>query len=285
MGLIAVPNVSEGRDLQRIAVLAQEISGAGARVVDTHSDERHNRTVFTVAGDPGVLIAAMTALACAARAIDLTAHSGIHPRVGVLDVCPIVPHDSGMSEAVSVAREIAERIAGECGMPVYLYGEAARREVARELPDIRRGGLEALARRASDDLPPDHGPVQIDPRIGVVCVGARDVLIAFNVWIAATEEVARKIAQRMRNGGRGIRALGLSIEPGISQVSMNLTKPDVAGIDDAFGAVNEIAEGLKVKIVASEIVGVPPQRYMPDPKRKAARLLKRPGRSLESVLA
>jgi glutamate formiminotransferase len=288
MGLIAVPNVSEGRDVGLLRRLGDAVRGAGAILADIHSDAVHNRSVLTVSGAEQALVAAMTQLAGIAREIDLSHHQGVHPRLGGLDVCPVVPHRTTLDAAVPVALSIAENIAARWELPVYLYGSAARRSETRELPNLRRGGLSALRKRAEEGLTPDFGPKEIDEKTGVVCVGARDVLIAFNVWLDAGVEIAEQIAAQVREGRSGLpglRALGLSIDPRTSQVSMNLTRPEETGIDAAFEAVEAEAGRWGVRIAATEIVGVPPERFMPDPKREAARLLKKPGRSLENALA
>ena len=289
MGLIAVPNVSEGRDIGRIRGFEAVLSSAGTKVGDVHRDEVHNRSVFTVGGATEDLIVAMTRLAAAASSIDLTQHTGVHPRLGGLDVCPVVPHGSPMSDAVSCALAIGESIGSDVGIPVFLFGAAARREETRELPDLRRGGLSELRRRVDGGLlAPDFGPVAIDEKVGVVCVGARDVLIAFNVWIEASGEVARSIASEVRearSGLVGLRALGLQIDARRSQVSMNLTDPSATGIDTAYEAVSAAAKARGVRVDGTELIGVPPERFLPDPEREAARLLRRPGRSLESALA
>ena len=288
MGLIAVPNMSEGRDVGRLQVLAEAIRAAGGTLVDVHSDPTHDRSVFTVAGSPDELVSSMVALARASMHIDLTQHQGVHPRIGALDVCPIVPHGSPLAEAIPVAIRTGREISGSCGLPVYLYGAAASRPEARELPDLRRGGLKALKRRARNELPPDFGPREIDDRTGVVCVGARDVLIAFNVWIGAPEETAKAIADEVRTSGGGlpgVRALGLRLEEGVSQVSMNLTAPRATGVDAVYEKVKAAALRRGAEVIATELVGVPPQRFMPDPQREAARLLRKPGRSLELALA
>jgi glutamate formiminotransferase len=288
MGLIAIPNVSEGRDLLTLEHLTASVTAHGAQMLDVHADPRHNRAVFTTSGSKADLVAAVAALALEAkRSIDLTQQRGVHPRVGVLDVCPFVPHDVPMADAVAVAKEAASAIGETAELPVYLYGAAAAREGTRELPAIRRGGLERLMERAAAGLSPDFGPKAIDPRFGVVCVGARDVLIAFNVWLRAGEDVARKIAASIRTSGGGppgVRALGVAMGEGVSQVTMNLVDPGITGIDRAFGLVSEAAERYGADVTATEIVGLVPKRFLPDPSAEAARLLKEPGRSLESVL-
>ena len=279
-----MPNVSEGRDQSLLGKLVQAVRGTTAVVADVHSDTVHNRSVFTVGGEPEVLTAAMSQVAGIAREIDLTRHKGVHPRLGGLDVCPIVPHGSSLADAVALAHRVGKAIAEQWDLPVYLYGAAAQRQATRELPDLRKGGLAELRRRALDDLPPDLGPHEIDLRTGVVCVGARDVLIAFNVSIEAPLSVAKEIAADVRDRETGIRALGFALGPTTSQVSMNLTQPVEAGIDHAFERVKRAADIRSVRVTATELIGVPPERFMPDPQREAARLLMKPGRSLEIAL-
>jgi len=285
--LIAVPNVSTGSNKQANR-LADVLRGSSAVVLDVHSDVVHGRSVFTLTAPADALVEATVALADqAARNLDLTAQRGVHPRMGVLDVCPFVPHgETTIAEAVSAARTAGERIASASGIPVYLYGEAALRPGTRHLPDLRRGGLAGLRSRAQAGLEPDFGG-PIDERWGVVCVGARGVLIAFNVWIKAVLEVARTIASRVRESGGGlpgVRSLGLEIETGICQVSMNLITPDETGIEAAFLAVEANAHALGATVLATEIVGIPPERYWPASDARATRLLREPGRTLEAAL-
>jgi glutamate formiminotransferase len=288
VSLIAVPNVSEGRDETRIQALVRAVADNDARVLDVHSDVDHNRSVFTVTGAGAGMETALRRLATvAARSIDLETHSGAHPRLGCLDVCPYVPLDETMEAAVTAARRTAEAI-GADGLPVYLYGAAAARAESRELPALRRGGLSGLITRAERGLVPDFGPHVITRRSGVVCVGARGTLIAFNAWLRCDLKRARAIAASVResNGGlTGVRAIGVPVEvPGISQVSMNLTRPAVTGIDAAFEAVSDEARRANIAVTSTEIVGLVPARFMPDPQREAARMLMKPGRSLEAVL-
>lgn len=282
MPLIAVPNVSEGRDGARIDELARAATGRGARLLDVHSDAAHNRSVLTLTGAPEQLVAGMTALADACRVIDLTGHVGIHPRLGCLDVCPFVPYRDAMSEAVDAAHETAAGI-GALALPVFLYGVAAHRAETRELPDLRRGGLDGLAARIAGGLVPDHGPSTIDPRDGVVCVGARGPLIAFNVWLKTSLDDATEIAAAVRRRG-SVRALALPIGDAI-QISMNLTDPVRVGIDAAFAALEEQAAKRDATVRAAEIIGLVEERFLPNPDAEAARLLIEPGRSLESALS
>lgn len=283
MTLLAIPNVSEGTDAAHIRRMADAMEAAGARVLDVHSDAAHNRSVFTITASRGELIEACVRLAETASEIDLTRHRGIHPRLGGLDVCPFVPHGAtGMDEAVDAARATARIIGDRLGLPVYLYGEAALRPETRVLPDLRRGGLPTLSKRAMGSLRPDAGPSEIDLRRGAVCVGARGPLIAFNVWLAADVDAARDIAARVRSGT--VRALGLPLGPGRAQVSMNLIDPATTGIEEAFTAVLDLAEERSVEITGTEVVGLVEARFLPEPDAKVARLLMRPGHSLEAVL-
>jgi glutamate formiminotransferase len=284
MTLLAVPNVSEGRSPSRVREFADSITATGARVLDVHSDAAHNRTVLTVAGPTMRLEAAMLALCLACSYIDLTRHEGVHPRLGGLDVCPFVPHETGVADAVAAAHRAGEVIHDRTGLPVYFYGHAALRETTRRLPDLRRGGLSTLMERAASDLPPDFGDA-IDERRGVVCVGARDLLIAFNVVLEAPIDAARRVASRVRTstgGLPGVSALAFPLEGGRVQVSMNLSDPDSTDIDRAFGEIAEHAQHEGASVVATEIVGLVPERFLP--KGEAARLLLQPSRSLESVL-
>ena len=284
MTLLAVPNVSEGRSLSRVRGFAESITASGARVLDVHSDAVHNRTVLTVTGPTTALEAAMLALCRTCSYIDLTRHEGVHPRLGGLDVCPFVPHETTVAEAVAAAHRTGEVIHDRTGLPVFFYGNAARREATRRLPDLRRGGLPALIKRAERELPPDLGGA-IDERRGVVCVGARGPLIAFNVVLEAPMEVARRVASGVRTstgGLPGVSALAFQLQGGRVQVSMNLSDPETTGIDRAFAEIAEQARREGASVVATEIVGIVPERFLP--KGEAARLLLQPSRSLESVL-
>jgi glutamate formiminotransferase len=284
MTLLAVPNVSEGRSPSRVRSFTDSITATGARVLDVHSDAVHNRTVLTVTGPTRRLEAAMLALCLACSYIDLTRHEGVHPRLGGLDVCPFVPHETAVTGAVAAAHRAGEVIHDRTGLPVYFYGHAARREATRRLPDLRRGGLPTLVDRAERELPPDLGGA-IDERRGVVCVGARDPLIAFNVVLEAPIEVARRVASGVRTstgGLPGVSALAFQLEGGRAQVSMNLSDPNTTGIDRAFAETAEQTRKEGASVVATEIVGLVPERFLP--KGEAARLLLRPSRSLESVL-
>ena len=259
--LEAVPNFSEGRDRATIDALARAL-GARARLLDVHADFDHNRSVFTLAGGDEELIAALLdGVAVARERIDLRSHEGVHPRVGVADVLPIVavrPED--MERARAAALELAERIGAELELPVFLYGDLA---AGRTLAELRRGGVEGLARRIeSGELEPDFGPSGLDPRSGAVLVGARHPLIAFNVNLRGSLEAAREIAGLVRESGggfAGVRALGLELPgAGLVQVSMNIEVWRKSGLGEIVARIEREAAARGAEIAGSELVGLIP---------------------------
>jgi glutamate formiminotransferase len=263
--------------------MVRTLRAAGASILDVHSDAIHHRSVFTLTAPAVTLRIALTRLAKVTAEIRLGHHDGVHPRLGGLDVCPIVPLDASMDKAVALARSVGASIHGATGLPIYFYGEAAVREQTRELRDLRRGGLRRLVERAAGPLPPDIGG-PVDPEYGVVCVGARGPLVAFNVNLEADLAAAAEIANRVRetSGGLpGVRALSFPLGSGVFQVSMNLTEPGTAGIDEVFESIAGMVERSSVRIVGCEVVGLVPERFLPDPTKQAARLLEQPGLCLE----
>ncbi len=228
MTLLAIPNVSEGRDQPAIDAIADAFK-TRARLLDVHSDTDHHRSVFTLAGEPGELATAVAdGAAEVVRQVDLNAHEGIHPRVGAIDVAPIVyldPADRGA--ACAEALVLGDLLGEELELPVFLYGELAP---GRTRAELRRGGPETLAKRIeSGELRPDFGPNKIHPTAGAVLVAARPPLVAFNVELAppATLQDARSIAARIREGGpeglESVRAIGLWLAArDVAQVSTNI---------------------------------------------------------------
>jgi glutamate formiminotransferase/glutamate formiminotransferase/formiminotetrahydrofolate cyclodeaminase len=230
--LLAIPNVSEGRDAALIAAIgdAYVTGGAGAvHLLDVHSDPDHHRSVHTLAGPPGSLAPALAAgAAFVAEHLDVSAHPGSHPHVGALDVAPVVHLDLARRGAACAETLVAGQLIGELGIPVLIYGELAD---GRRRADLRRGGPAALALRlASGELRADFGPQRLHPTAGAVLAGARAPLVAFNVELAppATLQDARRIAALLREGGEeglpGLRAIGLTLpaRAGVAQVSMNV---------------------------------------------------------------
>jgi glutamate formiminotransferase len=224
--LLAIPNVSEGRDAGAIEAIGAAFD---ARLLDIHSDPDHHRSVFTLAGVPGRLAAAVCGGAAEViRQIDLGRHEGIHPRVGAIDVAPIVyldPADRGA--ACAEALLLGDLLGDQLELPVFMYGELAQ---GRTRAELRRGGPANLAQRIdAGELRPDFGPRRLHPSAGAVLVAARPPLVAFNVELAApaTVEDARAIAARIREGGEkglpGVRAIGLWLDArGVAQVSTNV---------------------------------------------------------------
>ena len=263
-----VPNVSEGRDPARLARFATAVTATpGVQLADVHADPDHHRSVFTFLGPPAAVAAAALALADAVVAVvDMRDHHGIHPRVGALDVLPFVPlAGTTMAEAVALAHATGRALAARHALPIYYYGEAARRPERRALRTLRRGEYEGLATRlASADGQPDDGPARFDARTGTVLVGARDVLIAYNVWLATDDlDAARAIARAVRASGGGlpaVQALGLPLASrGRVQVSMNLLDYRVTPIPAAFDRVREEAARAGLEVERGELVGLAPR--------------------------
>jgi glutamate formiminotransferase len=260
--LESVPNFSEGRDHATIDALASALSSS-ADLLDVHSDPDHNRSVFTLVGEPDGLVAALLAgISCARDRIDLQTHVGAHPRIGAADVVPVVALDPADADrARACALRLAQRIGVELELPVFLYGESAS---GRGPAFFRRGGPEELQRRIdAGELSPDFGPQRLDERAGGAIVGARRPLIAFNVNLATEDvEIARAIAAVVREKGGGfpgVRALGLSLaSAGRAQVSMNVEDYEAAALHDIVERVEEEARARGVDVAGAELVGLMP---------------------------
>lgn len=267
--LIAVPNVSEGRNRAAVQAIGAAYVAGGARLLDTHVDPDHHRAVHTLAGTPGTL---GTALAAGAeqtiRQIDLRTPRGVHPHVGALDVCPVVYLDPSRQGAAALEALIAAELIGRLGVPVLLYGALGD---GRTRAELRRGGPTALAERLlAGELRPDFGPSRIHETAGAVLVGVRPPLLAFNVELAApaTLDDARRIATLIREGGDeglpGVRAIGLRLEhpqglaatggDPIAQVSCNVEDHHAVPLVRLVAAVARHAE-----IAACEVIGLPPR--------------------------
>jgi glutamate formiminotransferase / 5-formyltetrahydrofolate cyclo-ligase len=256
--LLAVPNVSEGRDPRAIDVIA---GGFGARLLDVHSDPDHHRTVFTLAGEPGTLAAAVRDGAREAiERIDVTAHAGSHPRVGALDVAPIVYlHAADRGPACAEALVLADLLGNELHLPVFLYGMLAG---GRSRAELRRGGPTKLAETmAQGELKPDFGPRRLHPTAGAVLVAARPPLIAFNVDLAspATLDDAKAIAASVREGRGeglpGVRAIGVWLpHRGVAQVSMNIEDHRRTTLGEVIAAIEA-----RAPIGGAELVGLAPR--------------------------
>ncbi|MGZ8633327.1 MAG: glutamate formimidoyltransferase, partial [Solirubrobacteraceae bacterium] len=258
--LLAVPNVSEGRDAAVLDAIGAAFAAGGARVLDRHADPDHHRAVFTLAGEPGTLHEALAAGARAAiERIDLTRHEGLHPHVGAIDVAPVVfrtPEQRG--PAVAEALALADTL-GELGLPVFLYGILADERTRAEL---RRGGAPGLAQRIADGLTPDFGPAHMHPTAGAVLVAARPPLVAFNLELGppATGADARHIARAIRESGEqglpGLRAIGLTLAArgDVAQVSCNVEDHQALPLAALLEAVERHAA-----VTQAELVGLAPR--------------------------
>jgi len=268
-----VPNISEGRDAEVIRRVAQAAArGDGVTLLGVDSDPDHHRTVISFAGPPGAVAQAAFALAeQAVEHIDLGVHRGVHPRMGSLDVLPFVPLQGvTMADCVALARQVGERIARELRVPVYLYGEAARRKERRNLAEVRRGQFEGLADKMKRPQgAPDFGNPTVHPTAGATAVGARGPLIAFNVHLDTQDlGLAQQIAKTVRasSGGLpGVKALGFALpKRGCVQVSMNMTDYECTGLYEAFALIEQEAKRAGVAVFESEIVGLTPQQALLD---------------------
>lgn len=255
--LLAVPNVSEGRDHG----VVERLAGAfGALLLlDVHSDPDHGRSVLTFAGEQREMAEGLLAGARAAVAeIDIRGHTGLHPHVGALDVAPVVHLDAAArGAAVAAALTAAALIADELALPVFLYGTLAD---GRERAEIRAGGIEQLARRMGEgELVPDYGPGEPHPSAGAVLVTARPPLVAFNIDLETDDiALAKGIAADLRESGGGppgVRAIGLYLaERGCAQVSLNVHEPAAAPLAELVARVRE-----RAPVAEAELVGLAPR--------------------------
>jgi glutamate formiminotransferase len=266
-----VPNVSEGRRAEVVDEIVAAFAVPGVLVLDRSSDPDHHRTVITLMGPgPALVEAAVAGARACAGLIDLNHHRGVHPRMGALDVLPFIPFgaetrlrggDDPDLDCADLAERAGRRIAAEVGVPVYLYGAAARHPGWTALPEVRGRGFETL--RAAPDRVPDFGGPGLHPTAGATAAGAREVLIAYNVELADADlALARKIASavRERDGGLpAVRAMGVPLAyRGLVQVSMNLLDWRATPPAAAYAAVAALAGENGARVEASEIVGLAP---------------------------
>ncbi|XP_064613955.1 formimidoyltransferase-cyclodeaminase-like [Liolophura sinensis] len=271
-----VPNFSEGRHKEVIEAIANAIgSTEGCNLLDVDPGMSTNRTVYTFVGPPEAIVeGALSGARAAYQLIDMSRHSGEHPRMGALDVCPFIPvQNVTMEDCVECAREFAERLATELGVPVFLYGEASNQEHRKTLPQVRQGEYEGLTERiVQEEWKPDFGPSEFIPCWGATAVGARKFLIAYNINVLGTKEQAHRIALNIREQGRGpqepgrlksVQGIGWYLEEGnMAQVSLNLTDHDVTPIHQAYNEVLKDAQELNLAVVGSQIVGLVPLKSL-----------------------
>jgi len=277
-----VPNFSEGRDNSRIEQIAAEVEKVrSVKLLDVAPDAHHNRTVLTFVGGPQpIRKAAYNAIARAAEIIDMARHQGQHPRLGACDVCPFAPvQNVTMVDCITVANELASEVGEKLGIPVFLYGEAARFPERKDLATIRAGQYEGLEAKLRDSRwKPDYGPAVFNKKSGAVVIGAREFLIAFNVYLSTTDrELAHRIAGIIRESGclataddgrriripgilRSVKAVGIALEePGVAEVSMNLTNYRVAPMHLVFEKIKQLGQLAGASVLYSEIVGLVPK--------------------------
>lgn len=270
--LEAVPNFSEGRDLAVVEAIVEAMRESGVEVLDWSADPDHNRSVVTIIGPPAqVEQAAVAGAAVAVERIDLRRHRGVHPRIGAIDVLPFVPLSGlAMSEAAESARRVGQRLVREVGIPVYFYGHVT--DPPTSLAGLRRGGFESLVRgwpdgRKADLLPHPWPHPGVHPTAGACCVGARAVLLAWNVWIEGVElSVARDIAREIResnSGLVGVRALALSLPSrNALQISMNLEDVEHASPLTVFRRLRKVIEANGGVVARTEVIGMIPHQLM-----------------------
>lgn len=285
-----VPNFSEGRDKDKINAIVREIEAVpGVRLLDVDPGESTNRTVVTFIGEPeAVKEAAFKAIEKAAEVLDMRTHKGAHGRIGATDVCPFVPVSGvTMEDCVRLAHELGSRVAGELGIPVYLYEEAAQKPDRRNLANIRAGEYEGLPVKLKDpNWAPDYGDPVFNPKSGATVIGAREFLIAYNINLNTRDRrLAQEIALNLRESGRvkkdkdgtivrdslghtvkvpgkfkDVKAVGWYIEDyGIAQISINFTNYRRSPVHAVFDETIKQAEKLGLRVTGSELVGMIPK--------------------------
>ncbi|MGH8436039.1 MAG: glutamate formimidoyltransferase [Pseudomonas sp.] len=291
--LEAVPNFSEGRDLDVVSAIVDAMQGAGATVLDWTADADHHRSVITIVGSPdAVEEAALAGADVAFRHINLRNHDGVHPRIGALDVLPFIPLVGlTLEHARAVAQRVGRRIALELGVPVYFYAQASD-PPGQSLATLRRGGFEELVRgwpggRVPDVMPIGWSHPGAHPTAGATCVGARSVLLAWNVLvsglsIARAREVARALREK-HSGFAGVRALALELpRRSAIQISMNLEDPAVTPPALVFDHLEALVTAAEGRVVETEIIGLMPDELVVSIAEQRLRLVPGTGARLLS---
>ncbi len=266
----SIPNISEGRNLEVVEKIVDQVrTTPGCILMDYSSDENHNRSVITYMGSlEAVEEASLKIAKKAAELIDLNKHSGEHPRMGAVDVMPFVPlRNVTMEECIELSKRVGEKIAKEVKIPVFLYEESATRDNTRNLADVRRGGFENMQDKIDSGYTPNYGENKIHKTAGVVAVGARKPLIAFNVQLNTSNvEIAKKISSKIREANGGlpcVKAIGIMLESkNIAQVSMNLTDYKVTAPHVVVEAIKDEAKKYNVEVTGTELIGLMPMRAL-----------------------
>lgn len=269
----SVPNFSEGRNSEKMDMIANAFRGIdGVKLLDVQSDPDHNRLVVTVVGEPVSLKSSLiAAVGVAVREIDMRQQKGQHPRMGAVDVIPLIPvKNISMADTIAFSKEVAEEISKKYQLPIFLYEKSAKQPERRNLADIRKGQFEAMAAKIKlPEWKPDLGPREIHPTAGVTAVGARMPLVAFNVNLGTDDlAIADDIAQKVRHISGGLRyckGIGVKLkEKGIVQVSMNMTDYTKTALYRSFELIKMEARRYGVNVVGSEIVGLVPMGALID---------------------
>ncbi len=269
----SVPNISEGRNKEIIEACVDQIRNtAGCTLLDYSSDTSHNRTVITYMGSPEACEEAGVKLAKkAAELIDLTKHTGEHPRMGAVDVMPFIPiKDATTEDCIELSKKVGERIAKEADIPVFLYENSATAPHRQNLASVRKGQFEGMAEKVKDPMwIPDFGGQRIHPTAGVVAVGARPPLIAFNINLNTSDvEIANKIAKVLRRSSGGfdcVKAMGVMLEDrNIAQVSINMTDFTKTPLYRVVEVTKAEAKRWGVSVVGTEIIGLCPMQALFD---------------------
>lgn len=270
--VMCIPNYSEGRDLEKVEKIADCFRAKeGLKLVDYQPDKDHNRTVVEVIGDPEAVIkAVIESVKVAKEVIDMTKHSGGHPRMGAVDVVPFIPiTECTTEECVEYAKEVGKAI-GELGIPVYLYEDAATKPERKNLAKVRKGQYEGFFEKIKEDgWEPDFGPREMNEKSGATAVGARFHLVAFNVNLNTDKvEIAEAIAKKVRHIGGGLRfvkAIGLPLEERHqTQVSMNLVNFEKTAIYQAIEMIKSEAARYGVSVYGTEVIGMVPLQALVD---------------------
>jgi glutamate formiminotransferase/formiminotetrahydrofolate cyclodeaminase len=280
-----IPNISEGKDIEKINLITEEVKTVlYSYLLDVHMGKSANRTVLTLAGMPEAIEKAVYKIfKKTSELVDMRKHQGVHPRIGAVDVCPLVPvYDTTMKECVDISKDLGEKVARELKIPVYLYAESAGGKNRRNLFDIRKGEYEGLKEKIKNpEWKPDFGEAEFNEKSGASIIGARDFLIAFNINLNTKDKnLADKIAGKVRESGiikrdkngkkirkpgtlKELKAIGWYIdELGCAQVSANLTNFRITSLYRFFEEVKKEAENLGVEITGSELVGLVPEEAM-----------------------
>ena len=271
-----VPNFSEGKRPEVIDQIITAITSVkGVKFLDKESDASHNRSVITFIGPAeSVGQAAFKAVEKASQLIDMTKHKGEHPRIGATDVVPFIPlRGATMDDCIQLARDVGRQVGEQLKIPVYLYENAATRPECRNLADVRKGQFEGLCEELGKNPArnPDFGPNKIHPTAGATVIGAREILIAYNVNLDTDYiDVAKRIAKKIRQSSGGmpfVKALGILIDKHnrqIAQVTMNLTNYKVTPVKKVFDVIKELALSENIRVLESELIGLAPQDAFED---------------------